>query len=191
MKKLLIPLVAALTCFAFASFAQTPSQGNGRYTPVAIPLPATTLAAATSTNLLGGWTNTTTSTNIVITWSPSTAAFVTNSTITTNNTVTYANFDAQGQRNVGLQFEFNFSGATTTNVDITIAKSVTGINFDTVNTQTFSFAGNGTTLVTGITNIDMTGFGFGRVITLFNRDSVRTLTNSATWYGNTAGARRE
>jgi hypothetical protein len=178
-----IVFFAALLSFACAAFAQI--AGTPSYQSVSVSLPFNTLAAGTSTNLASGWTTTIYITNTTLSYSSATGTFTTNTVITTNTATSYANFDSQGQRNVGLQFEFTCSGSTTTNVDITIARSVNGVNYDTANNQTFSFAANGTTRVIGITNIDMYGFGYGRVVTFFNRDASRTLTNNGAYASKT------
>lgn len=147
------------------------------YTSPAIPFPNLTLATATATNLANGWTNSTTVTNVTILYNGN-GGFTSTTNITTNAVVTFANFSALNQRNVGLEFSFTLNGAGTDAYIIWIARSVDGVNYDTAQNLIVSFPSTGTTQVNGITNIDMLGFGYGRIVTVSNA-SARTLTNNA------------
>lgn len=171
MKKLLL-IGACVAALSSALAQQIPTYGYA-----AVSVPSTSISNLISTNLASGWTATTYTTNTTLAYSASTGGFVTNSVISTNTTTAYADFTAQNQQQVALQFEFAGAAATTTNVDITVARSVTGLNYDTANNQTFSFAFNGSTGVVGITNLSMVGYGYGRIVTVFNRSATVNLTN--------------
>jgi hypothetical protein len=177
-------LASACLLAAVLSVSAQGNYPNATYSPVAMPFPMLTLAGGASTNLANGWTNTTYSTNITVTFTNSTGLFTTNTVITTNNNLTFAQFACSGQQNVGLQFEFceNAGGSTLSNVDFTIAKSVTGVNYDTANQVVVSFFHNVTTNVVAVTNINMQGFGYGRIVKVKNGDASNTLTNQAQYY---------
>ena len=169
--------ILGLALVGFDSMGQTIVGGS--YQAQTISLPQTTLGLGVGTNLSSGWSESTYATNVISLWSSASAAFVNTTNIVTNTITRYADFDARGQDHVGLEFAFTYSGTSTGKFGVTIARSATGTYFDTLNRTSVEFTGNGTTQAVGVTNIDMTGFGYGRITAWTNTDAGRTLTNNS------------
>lgn len=166
------------------------SQADAQISKV-IPLPFTFLTGGgtdnvsqTTTNLTAGWAGTSTVTNVT------TSAGVTNGVVTltsvtnivTNSATIYADFSAVRAPWVVLQSDYKASAGTSNEV-ITVARSVTGVNFDTVNNINVTNACNGTTLASGTWQIDMRGYPYGRIVQWRFADTNNThfLTNVGTF----------
>lgn len=175
MKNKLQFIVAALiSCAASISFAQ-PSAGtggaSGNYSFTPIPLPFNYLAGSTLTNLANGWQSITSYTNVVQGWdSVNLVLTKTTNVVSVTNTV-YADFSAQKSRYVNLQYEFNTSDpSTTAGLAIAYAKSVTG-RFDPSQIYWWTNNANGNSLSAENVQIDMGGYGFGRIMQVYWLDS--------------------
>lgn len=192
-KNNIVSLLAAaiMALLAFTSFtvqAQSTvgtGQNPAQYVSIPVPLPPylTNFVGGGGTtnlvfNLSGGWTNQTITTNTTVVWTNTSASgftgtFVTNTVITTNNAITYAQFDAQNNRFVNLELDSvgTVSLGLTNPVILTIAHSVGGVNFETTNSTggaltTITNYGNGTAQVNQTWQLDMGGWGYGRIVTL-------------------------
>jgi hypothetical protein len=193
--------LAMLLAVVPSAFAQ---QGPyGTYTFTQVQFPSNWLFGATvapSVNIQNGWTNTTTSTNIQSLWNASSSAFVSTTNITTNNVLTFANFDARLSQNVPLQFEWSISTnnlpANLSNFTFIVTKSVTGVNYDTVYTNAIAFPALSQPLITNFingqyyvtiiatTNLNMAGYGYGRFIGYTFNGTNYPMTNLAVYYGS-------
>lgn len=168
MKKLIVLITfLALTTGVFAQSSVGTGGTSGKYSYTPISLPSNlVLAGATGTNLLNGWSSVVISTNTSIVWTNSggtgfNGTWTTNTTYTTNTSITYANFTAFNTRNTALQIEG--TNLYTPTILVAVAKSVTGVNYDT-NNITWLTIGN----TFSTTNLAMEGFGYGRIVQITN-----------------------
>lgn len=104
-------------------------------------------------------------------------------TATSNNIVV---IDCKKAQNVAIEVNFKLSGAGTGNQTLTLTKSLDGstTTADTVaaGKNTWIIAGNGTTTVTGTTNIATGGAGFLILQSWANGDASRYATNISVRY---------
>lgn len=104
-------------------------------------------------------------------------------TATSNNIVV---IDCKKAQNVAIEVNFKLSGAGTGNQTLTLTKSLDGstTTADTVaaGKHTWILAGNGTTTVTGTTNIATGGAGFLILQSWANGDASRYATNISVRY---------
>ena len=202
-------LTVALTVSTLAQVSVGSGTSAGKYSLTSIPLPTGTLttpfyvtnassgvivtstvpyytAGTTASNLVSGWTSSTITTNISIVWTNSggtgfNGTFVTNTVYTTNTSTVYPNFAALVDRNTGLQL--NWAGAT--NVAVTVAKSLDGINYDTspgsLTTYTYTNITSGGVVGGYVWNVPMDGVGFGRIYSILVTGTLN-MTNPTAYY---------
>lgn len=160
----------------------------------AIPLPYATLPGVAlvgnSNNLAMGWTNTTYNTNIVQTWNITTGTMNSVTNVSTNNVVTYAKFDAIGRNYVVIQSDFNSSAISPGGGAeiLCIARSQTGALYDNLNNFWVTNTPSGPGPWTGLLQIDMRGYTYGRIIKMLYTDtnSANTYTNLGKYYNTSA-----
>lgn len=176
---------------ALASVALVSALSLNAQTYYSVPLPFTTLTGGnvinggltnnTVTNLSSGWAAITSYTNVTTLWNSSSNAFISTTNTTSVTNTTYADFEALGREFVALQYEFTASGSSVSNAILTIARSVTRGNFDTLNNLTWTNAANGATRSVGVYQLDMRGYPYGRIVsfTWGSTNQAQLLTNGA------------
>jgi len=179
-----VALVACAILFgAFQGESQTTPISTSDYTSISLPF--TTLAYGTTTNLASGWNIVMNLTNVTQVWNITNGTFSYSTNVVSSTNTTYANFDAHSKSKVPIQFEF--TGPGTSNYVATVARSVTGGNYDTANNTkvTNSCAGVGTNVI-AVATIDMTGFNYGRIVSFqwYETNTTYTLTNQLTAASN-------
>lgn len=151
--------------------------------PALVLTGAASWGTTATTNIGLGFAGTSVSSNITTTASVS-AGVVTLTTATnlvTNSATLYADFNAIGAPWVTLQSEYNATATTTSNQVLTVARSVTGVKYDTQNNINVTNATSGITTNVGIWQIDMRGYPYGRIVTVTFQSTnlLTTLTNAA------------
>lgn len=91
--------------------------------------------------------------------------------------------DCRYQKEVGVTFSFNQSGASTSNVVYVLHKSVDGSVWDTNRAITVTVASAGATRVDYHTNFDVGGAGWLRLYAIRNTTALTTMTNLGVKYG--------
>lgn len=99
-----------------------------------------------------------------------------------SNALATAYIDCRGQQNVGIAVTFDFASATTSNLVYTFSRSLDKTNWDTVNTYALTVAGNGTNIITCVTNLNVGGIGWMRLNSINNTDASITATNLGVVY---------
>jgi hypothetical protein len=80
-------------------------------------------------------------------------------------------------KEVGLLLSFKMTGAGTSNVVFRLDESLDGSTWGSNQRLVFALAGNGTTAVNFITNINTTGIGYLRLTSADNTNASGTFTN--------------
>lgn len=90
--------------------------------------------------------------------------------------------DCSRQQNVSIQFSFNQSAASTSNVVFTLQKSIDRLTWDTNQVYTISIPSTGTARVDAITNLNVGGARYLRVSRIANDTALTTMTNFGIQY---------
>lgn len=104
-----------------------------------------------------------------------TAVLAASGTITTNVTV-----GCSGYKTAGVLCRFNLDGAGTEDITFTFQRSVDGSVFETTPKVTYAPAANGTTIVTGYTDITLGGASHLRLLSILNASSANLSNISVT-----------
>lgn len=183
-----LALASLLAPLIESAHAQNIASG---YTPTPIQLPFTFLSPNQVTNLANGWTNFTYVTNTTTLWNSSSNAFISTTNIVTNAVVAYATIDLRAERFMSLELDGQYGGAATGMLVVQVAPSISNIRFDTNRFWTFGSVSNGSLPFALITNIDATGVGYGRILSISNSDGGFYFTNQGLYQGynprNTTG----
>ena len=108
---------------------------------------------------------------------PTVVAASTTASLTSSNIV----IDVKEQDTISLQVDFRVTGASVSNLVITLAKSIDGTTPSTTaaGQETWTVAHNGTTLVSELKTFTTTGFGYLHVISAQNTHGTQSVTNMA------------